>query len=49
MVKLKNPDDVIVVSNNAVDKSESHVDLNASTISNADSEKRLFFIVIVKI
>lgn len=38
MVKLKNPDDIIVVS--AVGNSESQADLNLSTISNADSEKR---------
>lgn len=57
MVKLKNPDEIIVVaSNNAnpnansnanatngiglVHTSESQAELNASTVSNADSEKR---------
>ncbi|EDV90617.1 mucin-19 [Drosophila grimshawi] len=53
MVKLKNPDDIIVVSNNnannasagnantsLVHNSESQAELNASTVSNADSEKR---------
>ncbi|XP_037948711.1 serine-rich adhesin for platelets-like isoform X2 [Teleopsis dalmanni] len=38
MVKLKNPDEVIVVTTLGV--SESQADLNLSTISNADSEKR---------
>lgn len=53
MVKLKNPDEIIVVggsnnanannvatSNSLVHNSESQVELNASTVSNADSEKR---------
>lgn len=54
MVKLKNPDEVIVVSSNnansiaiaaatsnsLVNNSESQAELNASTVSNADSEKR---------
>ncbi|XP_030370927.1 uncharacterized protein LOC115621418 [Scaptodrosophila lebanonensis] len=46
MVKLKNPDEVIVVSSNnaagnsLVRNSESQAELNASTVSNADSEKR---------
>lgn len=54
MVKLKNPDEVIVVSSNnsnantnaatnsnsLVHNSESQAELNASTVSNADSEKR---------
>ncbi|XP_017035822.1 platelet binding protein GspB isoform X1 [Drosophila kikkawai] len=39
MVKLKNPDKVIVVTN-LVNNSESQAELNASTVSNADSEKR---------
>ncbi|XP_043652680.1 serine-rich adhesin for platelets [Drosophila teissieri] len=39
MVKLKNPDEVIVVTN-LVGNSESQAELNASTVSNADSEKR---------
>lgn len=56
-MKLKNPDEIIVVaSNNAnpnansnanatngiglVHTSESQAELNASTVSNADSEKR---------
>ncbi|XP_020813517.1 flocculation protein FLO11 [Drosophila serrata] len=39
MVKLKNPDEVIVVTN-LVNTSESQAELNASTVSNADSEKR---------
>ncbi|KAH8243137.1 hypothetical protein KR032_004743 [Drosophila birchii] len=39
MVKLKNPDEVIVVTN-LVNNSESQAELNASTVSNADSEKR---------
>ncbi|XP_023035669.1 flocculation protein FLO11 isoform X2 [Drosophila willistoni] len=38
MVKLKNPDEVIVVTN--LVGSESQAELNASTVSNADSEKR---------
>ncbi|XP_061402184.1 serine-rich adhesin for platelets [Musca vetustissima] len=38
MVKLKNPDEVIVVTQ--INASESHVDLNNSTVSQADSEKR---------
>ena len=40
-MKLKNPDEVIVVTTSVVGQSESHADLNASTISNADSDKRL--------
>ncbi|KAM8706256.1 hypothetical protein ACLKA7_010519 [Drosophila subpalustris] len=55
MVKLKNPDEIIVVSssnnananannvatgNSLMHNSESQVELNASTVSNADSEKR---------
>jgi len=53
MVKLKNPDEIIVVggsnnanannvatSNSLVHNSESQAELNASTVSNADSEKR---------
>ncbi|XP_017957851.1 uncharacterized protein LOC108652231 isoform X2 [Drosophila navojoa] len=54
MVKLKNPDEIIVVnsnnansiaiaaatSNSLVNNSESQAELNASTVSNADSEKR---------
>ncbi|XP_034484973.1 uncharacterized protein PB18E9.04c isoform X2 [Drosophila innubila] len=54
MVKLKNPDEIIVVSSNnanngmnnvatsnsLVHNSESQAELNASTVSNADSEKR---------
>ncbi|XP_001358577.2 serine-rich adhesin for platelets [Drosophila pseudoobscura] len=39
MVKLKNPDEVIVVTS-LVGNSESQAELNASTVSNADSEKR---------
>ncbi|KAH8288760.1 hypothetical protein KR054_009331 [Drosophila jambulina] len=39
MVKLKNPDEVVVVTN-LVNNSESQAELNASTVSNADSEKR---------
>ncbi|XP_011290585.2 serine-rich adhesin for platelets isoform X1 [Musca domestica] len=38
MVKLKNPDEVVVVTQ--LNASESHVDLNNSTVSQADSEKR---------
>ncbi|TMW40145.1 hypothetical protein DOY81_014775, partial [Sarcophaga bullata] len=38
MVKLKNPDEVVVVNN--INASESHADLNNSTISQGDSEKR---------
>ncbi|XP_055902673.1 serine-rich adhesin for platelets isoform X2 [Eupeodes corollae] len=38
MVKLKNPDDHIVINN--VDHTTSQNDLNLSTISNGDSEKR---------
>ncbi|KAH8382998.1 hypothetical protein KR009_006184 [Drosophila setifemur] len=39
MVKLKNPDEVVVVTT-LVGNSESQAELNASTVSNADSEKR---------
>lgn len=39
MVKLKNPDEVVVVTT-VVGNSESQAELNASTVSNADSEKR---------
>lgn len=53
-MKLKNPDEIIVVSSNnansianaaatsnsLVNNSESQAELNASTVSNADSEKR---------
>ncbi|KAH8342152.1 hypothetical protein KR074_001656 [Drosophila pseudoananassae] len=39
MVKLKNPDEVVVVTT-LVNNSESQAELNASTVSNADSEKR---------
>ncbi|XP_013109845.2 mucin-2 isoform X1 [Stomoxys calcitrans] len=38
MVKLKNPDEVIVMTQ--LNNSESHADLNNSTISQGDSEKR---------
>ncbi|XP_073817689.1 uncharacterized protein isoform X4 [Musca autumnalis] len=38
MVKLKNPDEVVVVTQ--INASESHVDLNNSTVSQGDSEKR---------
>lgn len=38
MVKLKNPDEVVVVT--TLNTSESHADLNNSTISQGDSEKR---------
>lgn len=38
MVKLKNPDEVVVVT--ILNTSESHADLNSSTISQGDSEKR---------
>ncbi|XP_055848813.1 serine-rich adhesin for platelets isoform X2 [Episyrphus balteatus] len=38
MVKLKNPDDQIIINN--VDHTTSQNDLNLSTISNGDSEKR---------
>ncbi|XP_053945191.1 serine-rich adhesin for platelets isoform X1 [Anastrepha ludens] len=38
MVKMTNPDDVIVVKVPA--NSESHTDLNVSAVSNTDSEKR---------
>lgn len=43
MVKLKNPDEVVVVTQ--LNASESHVDLNNSTVSQADSEKRLVKII----
>lgn len=38
MVKLKNPDDQIIINN--VDHTTSQNDLNLSTVSNGDSEKR---------
>lgn len=38
MVKLKNPDDQIIINN--VDHATSQNDLNLSTVSNGDSEKR---------
>ncbi|XP_075150678.1 uncharacterized protein LOC142224733 isoform X2 [Haematobia irritans] len=41
MVKLKNPDEVVVVTQ--LNTSESHADLNNSTVSQGDSEKRYVF------